>query len=233
MNLLLAAMLLMQDKTAEEALKKIEENILKAKTLSVSFSLPPEKKDGPLQSGTIWIKGESKWRLELDMVDGDKETHRLLQIVDGSRFQNFADGTSRDKPKPVPAGFSNRDQTAALVRIGWGATFGLLFLLGDSADHPKEVHFERQLIVSDLTSEQAQGEVSIVSYTVSLVLEKNAPAKWTTRMRLYYDLKSLTPLKREFTMNSGDEKLSTEIYKGWSIDKDIPDEKFKLAEEKK
>jgi hypothetical protein len=61
MNLLLAAVLLTQDKTAEETFKKIEETILKATTVSIKFKLEAIVKKKGIEmaqtvEGTVHLK---------------------------------------------------------------------------------------------------------------------------------------------------------------------------------
>src|SRR6476620_4302343 len=67
MNLLLAAVLLMQDKTAEDSFNKIEEQILRSKTLRVEFILSTEdggkKRASP---GSLLLKEGNKVHFSMD-----------------------------------------------------------------------------------------------------------------------------------------------------------------------
>src|SRR2546427_1349832 len=83
MYLLLAASVLLQDKTAEETFKKIEEQFEKAKTISVRLKIKVEEE----HTSVVFLAGEgNKFRIEESQVDGKRLT---ITIFDGKTARSF------------------------------------------------------------------------------------------------------------------------------------------------
>src|SRR5438094_617194 len=110
MNLLLVLACLAQDAPAEEAFKKIEESIEKAKTVRVKFKLEGHgAKEGPDRdlkaTGSLWLKEGNRVRVELKAFAGGKE-HEMTAVSDGAQMVTSRDGRegeSRELPKNLRA----------------------------------------------------------------------------------------------------------------------------------
>jgi len=229
MNLLVTAILLLQDKSAEETFKRIQEKILTAKSLSVTFNASGGKDAGtPFMSGSIQMKGGDKWRLEFDFKDKDNPAH-FLQVSNGAQVRSNTNGWfSEDEPTPRDA---NRENAVYLTHGGYLQTLSVVFALGDSSDAPKSLSLQKSFVAADFQTEASEEGLSVLSYSVSFVLEKKPPLE-KSKIRLYYDSKTLQPAKRTVQMR-GEEEIFTESYREWSIGNDIPEERFKLPEKKK
>jgi outer membrane lipoprotein-sorting protein len=226
MNLLLAAILLLQDKTAEETFKKIEEQILGAKSLRVHLGALDKGVAGNHVSSSIHMKSGNKFRLEFETKTGD-EIQRILQISDGTQIHEASGQRSRTL-RPTPSDF-NRNQAVALTRLGYWPTWGLVF---SSANPTKGLPLEKCLVTSDFKTEKSEGNLGILTYRVSLVLEneKLEESKHTYFVRLYYDPKTYTPAKRMIQDPTG---TQGETYRDWSFGSELSEERFRIPEEKK
>jgi outer membrane lipoprotein-sorting protein len=227
MKVLLVCALLLQDKTAEETYKRIEDMILNAKTVSVKFRFVIDQKrtdtalriEGP---GTILLKGEDKLRITFKYPEGgdDKEYDAVAEGEKGLvRFEGKIGDWRIEKG-------THRRFRAMLVRGG---------ILGPNQPWPipwclvaSSVGFENWK-VSEVKQGPDEGKAKTLTY--HLRLEKQ---ETPIELKLWYDAESLKPLKRMYRFKAGQpftesEGTFTETYEELILNADIPDEKFKLA----
>jgi outer membrane lipoprotein-sorting protein len=255
-NLLLAAILLVQDKTAEEIFKKIEEMIEQADSISIRLKyrmildsgkgLPTKEEE---TTAVILLNKENKVVVSVEpspMFDGGRSDMKVLS--DGDRLVvtdesgKTASGTT---PKSLGTGFKT-----ILARMGY---FGAQWLVPRSPRLPPPViggqnpaklapkeekdpdlkkFLERDLKkdfqITDLKAFTEDGE-HLLRYSL-----KQGKGE-ALEMTLWYDPKTYKPLKRRYVL-AGLGTLSIvqlETYVEFSTNADIPDEKFKLPEQKK
>jgi hypothetical protein len=224
MKLLLAAALLMQDKTAEEVLKKIEDTLAQAKTFSCIYSWTG---DVPLDhsqlflrhSGGVYVKDQDKYALWVEVGSAEwccMNPHSAL-------FSRPSDGT-KEFVRPT-----NMRAVVAANFVRGGGCLGLLPIKKGKNKQGEEVNLMEIIKITDLVREPDSGASGALTFNLTIV-DKAAPATIT----LWYDLKSYLPLRRKLEyIHNDDLSRLTEVYREWTFNDDIPDEKFKLPEEKK
>jgi len=226
MNLLLAAVLLMQDKIAEETFKDIEGTLQKAKSISVKA-----------EAEVKWIAKPANNRsveATLMRADGNKvfEYEKIVQngVVfdgelrsDGTQVWRGLMGKLDMEPKVARADFD-----AKLARIGPGLS--TVFIVGKELKKPEGVN--DSLIVSDLKHADDDGASKTLTYTLSFAGRLKGVS---VEIKLWYDPASLKLLRRGAVISDKGVLQGTvnEKYTEFLTNTDIPDEKFKLPEEKK
>jgi outer membrane lipoprotein-sorting protein len=221
MSLLLAAAImlqektrdLLQDKTAEETFKKIEEAVQNAKTVRIKFKLEGVLKDGQgksnriNKSGTLLFRDGNKLRVSIS--DGNDQ---VLMISDGKTTRTEMTGAIITQESPSDL---NRNFLRSLIRGGNVAnlisTVGLLW-----NDEPALGTIYR---VSDFETGEDGREANSLKYKMN---GKEAS--------LRYNPKTLQVLTRRLTEEDGGEVTKT--YEQFILNADIPDEQFKLPAEK-
>ena len=240
MNFLVACALLLQDKTAEETFRKIEETILNSKTVSVKFQFVIDVKraetalriEGP---GTMLLKDGQKLRLTFKYPEGsgDKEYD---QRVDGEKGAREEHGKWKQFEVPFPKGMEHNSRLM-LIRGGiLGPTSSSLpwfvYALAENLDKAWQV--------SEVKQGADDGKTKTLTYRLQFGEET------PTEVRLWYDADSFKPMKRTYRFkvesDKGSLKLNlfcasgegtfTEAYEELVLNADIPDEKFKLPAEK-
>jgi outer membrane lipoprotein-sorting protein len=228
MNLLLAAVLLLQDKSAEETFKKIEETVAAAKTLSLKFDVKLVKAVGVEESvlkGTILLKKGDRMSLDSAMIKGGDQ-REMMFVSDGSQISARADGRIRGT-KETPKDF-NAHLTTLLTRAGAihfiGGVTPVFF--GDG------LNLEKAPSVTEIRTGEDDGTLKTLTYKTVVTPLVAPPA--TVDVRLWYEPKSLRLVRRTLSYKSETvSRIFNETYEEFTLDADIPDEKFKLPEEKK
>jgi outer membrane lipoprotein-sorting protein len=228
MNLLLAALLLMQDKTAEETFKKIEETVVAAKTLTSTFDVKLVKETGGEESvfkGTVLFKSGNRMRCDAAMFRGGSQK-QMMFVSDGSKVGALLDGRN-SQPKETSKDF-NAALTLLFTRAGVFHFIGGItpLFFGDG------LNLEKAPSVAEFKTGEDDGNMKTLHYKTIITPLVAPPA--TLDVRLWYEPKSLRIVKRTVSYRSETvSRLFNEIYEEFTLNADIPDEKFKLPEEKK
>jgi outer membrane lipoprotein-sorting protein len=237
MELLLAAVLLLhnptrdclQDKSAEETFKDIEENIAKAKTVSLTFKAEVVLKKRGVESiqtmeGTAHFKEGNKANLfAVSKAQGREEDYSA--ISDGSRLRRRA-GKADAETMNAPEGFVERFEMA-FARAGMSLAF-FMTQRPSTADGEKGQDVKKAIDISDFKHGE---DNSSLSYKLRFPeTEPDLVASCVLR----YDPKTLRLLGRKTTIkrNGVDAGVFTDTYDEFILNADIPDEKFKLPAEK-
>jgi len=243
MNLLLAAVLLMQDKTAEETLGKIEEAVDKARTVRVTYRTEAEcvrsgaEKSTWTNEGNILVKGASRINASSNykLIEGKRsEAYESQLISDGT---NLLLHFPPSKKRVIDLQFFSIPQfQGSLVRAGvsnsmfLAGTFGDLLCVGGGGPKPKDF-FE----LSKLKEGPKRERGKTLEYTLKYENER-FPSHPTKELLviLEYDPVTWKLLSRKTKIQfEGGETTIRETYTDFILNADIPDEKFKLPEEKK
>lgn len=240
MNLLLAAVLLTQDKTAEEAFNRIEEQIVKAKTLSVKcrFVIDTQRADtaerleGP---AVLLLKEGNKisYTVKQPLGGSDKT---LVIISDGSKA-TWNSGSKWESVVECPENFETKLRVllarAGVVSTPTQASAPWLFIVQLKND------FKKLCQVSNFKQGPDDGDAKTLTYSLvdfdfrEMSNTKNPPAR-TVEIKLWYDPKTYKAIKRVMTFkNAEGEGTLTETYLEFLVNPDMPDEKFKLPEKEK
>ncbi len=248
MNLLLAAVLLMQDKAAEETFKKIEEQIQKAKTVSIkykeeAFNKWGEKEQILYRSGTILLGESDKVSIRTSVLgkrweDTSEGEHAL--VSDGkllsacSEFRVKSSNTLLRNTifpsQPCRSTFRG-DLATTLARAGTAHCSSIAFglpTIGGTKVQQEESVIPKAIVCSDMKFDGEEGDAKILAYTLQVF--SFTQGVFVEKVRLWFDPKTYKLLKRGIVQG---EHSRTETYEEFTLNADIPDEKFKLPEEKK
>jgi outer membrane lipoprotein-sorting protein len=235
MTLLLAALLLVQDKTAQEAFNRIEETIEKAKTVSVKFTTEIKRADAPkadptdaVASGTILLKEGNKAYVNFTMGDLGLEKGLLL-ISDGAKVVGKAatlEGKGIDPPSDMKRQLGSA--VARYPQVPLALSLWRVMIIPPARGG--ETDLSKIVTLSDFESSEDDGKAKTLKYKLMFKGKNNS-----LQAKLWYDPISYAILKRTFVSGDGkaDGNVITETYEEFILDVDIPDEKFKLPEEKK
>lgn len=228
MNLLLAAALLLQDKTAEETFKRIEEPILKAKSISLDFKLLGEEgahKWGG--GGTLLLKEGNKVRFEWVVL---APSMVIIMTSDGEHVLRTPERRRTLHNAPQTLGLA---YNASFCRLGVGAGGTLAMDYVDPKDGGIP-NIPELLKISDLKQGEDDGALKTLTWTVTISSSFMPAVSKPVPVKLWYDPKTFKPVKRTLTNVKGDVEVNwMETYENVTYDEPIPDEKFKLPEVKK
>jgi len=238
MNLLLAAVLLLQDKTAEEAFKKIEETILQAKSITLSYKISGTSLDQQHTerkseaSGTLLLKAPNQAYLqESSIVSGGRRTSRLI-VSDGSSMVIKRDPPwDQERPRKAAAPHMlNERLKAALLWLGASSPFDIGSGMIEGRAEKEDFDPVKEFRLESFQTGPHDGNAQTLAFRAVSIKYPTVVSRFT----LGYDLKSFRLLKRSQAMKWEQIEISsTEAYDEFTLNADIPDEKFKLPEEKK
>jgi outer membrane lipoprotein-sorting protein len=244
MYLLLAAALL-QDQTAEETFKKIENLLAKAETASVRYKCEAiavrkgREADNPVKSessGLLLIKKGNKLRLSTD-APGEE---RITILSNGVEIEIRERTVERDDAPPrraTPKELATSFATAT-ARVGIAPAQLLYTLARMKGDELlEEMDFVRLFEVSDFKPGEAEKDLKSIRFRFKAATKR---AETIGEATLWYDPVTYKPVKRTMSFDDGignKKKPSsivtlTETYAEFTLNTDIPEDKFKLPPEK-
>jgi len=223
MNLLLAFILLLQDKRAEETFKKIEETIEKAKGLTVKFTWKPDTVG--YGSGTMLLKEGGKANVIFNLKNPGGE-YKLFLVSDGSKMTWIMKPPDRTPHKETKA--TPQDLLSFLGLARFGAAHGIsnAGLFEESPDkQPLYEAMRTNYRLSGFKVDEDETEAKVISYKIMLFEAVEAEAM------LWYDAATQRPLKRKMHFRNlvSHGGCSSDTFEVFSFDAAILDEKFKLT----
>jgi len=228
---IVAAALLLQDMTAEETLKKIEETIQKAKTVGVKFTQSIERKkrgeDISLKrSGTVLLKEGNRVRVEVDESGGRSPTHTVL-VSEGKALHASSNSTVPPRDLKEAPSILKESIAASLVRGNVVTTLMYTaFIRRLSPPDTSTMEPQKRFKVSEVKVGPDEGASKTLLFTVEI-----ADTTVIHSAKVWYDPKTFKVQKRVLTYKIGqDEETLTEAIEELSLNADIPDEKFKRPE---
>jgi outer membrane lipoprotein-sorting protein len=231
MNLLIACTLLLQDKTAEETFKKIQETFATANTLTFKFNVKVVKAIGGGESalkGTILFKEGNRMRCDFSILLNGGSQREMLVVSDGSKVAALADGRNREE-KEVSKDFNAT--LAAVITHGGVLSFIAGFHSLFAGEKKGALNAEKAPSVTEIKTGEDDGDMKTLSYKTVITPLAAQPA--TFDVRLWYEPKSLRLVKRTMSYRSETEsRIFNETYEEFTLNADIPDEKFKLPTDK-
>ncbi len=205
------------DREAAEILRKIEGQIGAARTIRLSFKRSVLGKDGAASEleGTLILKEGDRFLLRFTERSGsDPRPESVLAASDGKRMVEVRGPGGKESgssEQATPEGL-NRWISSALIHAG--PYLYPRFL--PQGGNPKEAH-----PVDWLTP--AESDLPGARLLTFITLDSMNSG----RGRLWYDPKTLTPLKCERVDRSGTRTV-TDLYADVTLNADIPDETFTL-----
>jgi outer membrane lipoprotein-sorting protein len=220
MSILLALAISLQDGTAEESYRRLEETLQKAKSLSLKYTLDLAMGGQQISaSGTLSLKEGNRLKIVLRTKGGVGPNQELSVVSDGS--------TVRTQPKPpgwteaewaVPK-TQNESVIVALLRVGCLDLHWLPHRIHDSENDPK-----RALVVSDLR----QGEDDSGLRTLLYTLQEGSAR---VQMKVWFDPKGWILRKRVLTIPAQNGKAPTNVTETYEpvVNSEVSDDVFKLT----
>jgi len=225
--------LLLQVRTPQETFAKIEETIQAANRLTVTFSgnvaSPVDPNSSIKINGTLLVKNPGKARLDVT-IEGAGKNGQKTYCSDGvqlSLTRNDASG-ARPLTKATPTHLRNRlDVVLARVGIPLSVLFAEEAQLFTGPDH-SVTELREAIIASEFKAiDDGKGNPGI-SYKLQVVR-----GKWKSlSCILWYDERTLRPLKRIVRLSDELKADCEETYNTWDVDTEIPDTRFTLPPEK-
>lgn len=227
MHLLLATVLLSQDKSAEDAFRKMEEAILEAKTISVRFSWAAKTDAGgadPAMAvrGSLLLKEGNRLLLN-ESIDKGGETTELCHCSNGEMLQSTRTGTRPSCGDSPPDLVKNA--RVVLSRLGVQASFTGSIGKGISFKH-RGGDLAEGLKLSDFKGEPAEKDGAVLSYTLTSTVTQ-VPC----RVTLVFNPEKLLPLRRKYEVKADNSSIMVEErYEEVTLNSEIQDYKFKPAD---
>jgi outer membrane lipoprotein-sorting protein len=231
MILLLTVALLLQEKTAEETFKTIEETITKAKTLRVKFEISRKiGEESADASGTLLLKEGNKARLEVTVAFSNGALLKQIIVSDGTNVK-FTAPVGDDQFALV-----QKKAPDYLLRSLYVTTLKLPLLdssMMTTGSGEGLNDLSNYAAVREFKHGEADKEGNLLLYKGVLDFTgrgnfKNQAASF--EVKLWYEPKTCIPRKRQLTLKLGTViGTTTETYEHFVLNEDIPNEKFSLT----
>lgn len=226
MSLVAVALIPAQAETAEAQFKKMEQAVLKAKTLQSDLTVTAgaAKETFMDLKGRIAIAQGAKIRLELE-GEVRKEKDKMTMVSDGNEMIM----TSSKRPGKAQKTEKNLTEMTMASIARSGITAALFFSVQRSDEKEvEEFSIDKILAVSDFKlgkKEAIDGkEAQAIEYKLKVKGQKE-----TMDVTVWIDVKSGLPVKRVATGTEGDMKFTiTETYTKLTLDGKIDDKEFAL-----
>jgi outer membrane lipoprotein-sorting protein len=227
MNLLLVAVMLLQDKDAEDTFKKIEEKIGQAKSIRIKFSSEEEtseRRKGP--SGVLLLQSGNKAKL----TENPSTRSESWSVSDGKHVQSSRHGLYDEGiTGPVPNGIApvskDLEKNLRVLVSRAGCVLGGFTSIAFQANMNSESR--EWLRVSRFKLGENDDKAKTLFYRLE-VGQKARPVD----VRIWFDPESFKLLKRKivYEVDGGNQVTIMETYDEFTFDAEIPDEMFKLPE---
>ena len=217
MSVMLAAVLLMQAPTAEGTFKKIEDGILKAKTLSIKYSWERFRNGTRMESlrASLLLKEGNKGRIEYQSPES-----ATTVISDGKNLRVATNGKVTVE-RATPESF-REDLCLGISRAGATTYHLLVGIKGAEKASP----FRAYCTVDAFKLGSPGEETGSLTYQAHVTGDTDIYEGEMT-----YNSKDLRLLKRQLKLSSkGTVTLWSEKYDEFTLNADIADDTFKLPE---
>lgn len=230
MHLLGAFLLLLQDSSARETLKTIEEAIVTAKT--VRFKVLVEgagKVEGQefksTASGTFLLREGNRILVTLQPSDGGQQKKTRF-VSDGTHYSLWSGGLLASNVKSSDT-FGNLIRSG-IVRGGISQLEVLLPAKPENKPSLKAEDLDKLFFLSEFAFGQDEQGLKTITFTLKTAYEDEERAY---HVRIWYDPKTHLPKKRVSTLKSKDAEYTvSETYDEMTLNAEIPEETFKLPE---
>jgi len=210
MIVMIAVAALLQQETAEETFKRLEQSVLQAKSLSIKCRLDLAQGDQKATAtGVLLLKETNRMKVSAVGAFGDP-----WAVSDGKKLtvdprQGLADGAEFKSPKDL-----NAFMATAMLRKGFV----------DLPMLPRRIQIygldlKERLKLSDFKFGEKDGDLQTLTY----VLQEGSGK---VEITIWYDPKSLALKKRTWSFPSQKAAIA-ESYEEFTLNGEIPDEKFK------
>ena len=229
MDLLIAAVLLLQDKSAEETFKKIEERIEKAETLTVNFSLDATSGEEYHVTGSLLTKQGNRIDVRWKGSIGGVESTGFIKS--NGMTMRYDLGPSYRGEKETPKNLSNGFATA-MARTGIIPSLEM----GNRPDQQdrtakEDIDFKERFVVSNFETGADDGGKKTLQYTLQVMRGSDLVEDPKFRVRIWYHPETYALAKREMS-NETNKTKCVEVYQMTLVNANVSDEKFKFPADK-
>jgi outer membrane lipoprotein-sorting protein len=223
---LIAAVVLLQVESAEDAFKKIGETVLKAKSVRVAFQWEGTGRSeagGKVEAvGTVLLKEGNRASLVATVTEKGQPSE-LRIISDGSTVKTKL-GPRRMLECPVPG---NLETGLKMSIHRLGAMQAVLIAhkvcMLDVDDQEEALDMTRKPRLFEFKNGPDDGESRTITYKVAPDGQDTA-----AEIKLWFDPETFRLVKRTISLKKPTESVFTENYKDWSLDADLENEEFTL-----
>jgi len=230
----------LNSEVARRSFTKLEETLINAKTLSVRFRSDgkgPTDADKYEASGTMLLKEGNKAFIEARTI-GNQEKAELVFVSNGSMVSsettrwrtNVPDhpGVRDESAGPMSSGTLKTELSAGLARIGQSMSVTQIMVRTNARGN-------FNMRESNRPSEFQVGDNDGPYKTLTYRFRPEDSQCSVRETKLWYDPITYKLIKRRqvWKGEKGIEGVLNETYEEFILNADIPDEKFKLPEEKK
>jgi len=212
--------------SAEQAFKRIEEVVRKAKSTRVQYTwegASPSDQAGKVEAtGMVLIKEGNRTNLSATIIERNRSSE-LKVVSDGVTVKTKL-GPRRVLECAVPR---NLEEGLKLALHRLGAMQAILIAhkvcMLEEEDQEEALKLGKKPPVSDFREGPDDGDVKTILYKITPEGSENA-----AEVKLWYAPKTYRLVKRTITIRKPTESIFTEIYKEWTLDPEIENEEFKL-----
>lgn len=218
MNLLLAITMCLQDETAEDTYRRVEETLAKAKTLSIKYRIDlvagPSKMSA---DGTVHLKEGNRLKITLTSVPGAPK-QEASAASDGTTVRCHPPRPGATETEWAAPATLNEDITLALLRAGCYELHRVPLRMHHSDLKPKE-----QMTLSDFRKGEDDAGLRTVLFKVS-------EGSGGGEVKVWVDPKTWTLRRRVLSaeMAPGIKATVTENYEIFKLNGEIPNDAFAL-----
>jgi len=211
----------LQEGTAEDAYRRIEETLEKAKSLSIKYQVELATGGQKMTaSGTVLLKEGNRLKVTLSSGGAGAVKQDASAVSDGSTVRSLPKRPGSNETEWITPKTLNERVTVSLLRSG---CFELHRLPGRMRDH--ETNPKDSLVVSELRKGDDDSGLMTLVYTLQ-------EGSGRGEMRVWVDPKTWLPRKRVFTIPAqGPQRPATvtETYETFAVNVEIPNEVFTLT----
>ena len=222
MIVLIVLAISLQDGTAEESYRRIEETLAKAKSLSIKYQVELAMGGQKMTaSGTVLLKEGNRLKVTLSSADAGVAKQDASSVSDGSNVRSLPMRPGSTETEWVTPKTLNERVTVALLRSGCFELHRLPGRMRDYDTNPKD-----SLVVSDLRKGDDDSGLRTLVYTLQ-------EGSGRGEMRVWIDPKTWLLRKRVLTLPAqGPQRPATvtETYETFAVNSEIPNEVFKLTD---
>ncbi len=220
MNILLALAISLQEGTAEDSYRRVEETLQKAKSLSMKYTLDLAIGGQKMTaSGILILKEGNRLKIAVSMKGAGGPNQEASVVSDGSSVRSLPKPPGATEAEWSVPRTLNESVIVAFLRVGCLDLHRLPHRIHDFENDPKV-----SLVVSGIRRGEDDSGLRTLLYTLQ---EGSGRAE----IKVWFDPKAWILRKRVLTLpaqNGKPQAIVTETYEP-AVDAEVPDDVFKLA----
>jgi outer membrane lipoprotein-sorting protein len=222
MNSLLMLALFLQEGTAEDSFRRIEETLQKARSLSIKHQVEMAIGDQKLiTSGTVLLKEGNRLRITLSMGGAGSPKKEASAVSDGSTVRSLPPRPGLAETEWATPKTLNESVTVALLRTGCFELHWIPARIHQFGTNPNE-----SLVVSEFRKGDDDSGLRTLQYTLQ-------EGSGRVGMKVWFDPRTWMLRKRVISVpaQAGRPPATvTETYETFTVNSDISDDVFKLTD---